>query len=113
MAKKKSESSQQEKRLPASVLFTSRIHNRQIAEMKKLAKMPDADIDFSDAPAMNSFPLGVHVGRFYRPVKQQISLRVDADVLSWFRAHGKKYQTYMNEVLRREMKDQPGSRRAN
>jgi uncharacterized protein (DUF4415 family) len=32
-----------------------------------------------------------------------VSLRVDADVLAWFRGRGKKYQTYMNEVLRREM----------
>jgi len=45
----------------------------------------------------------VEVGRFYRPIKQLVSLRVDADVLAWFRGQGKKYQTYMNEVLRREM----------
>jgi uncharacterized protein (DUF4415 family) len=36
-------------------------------------------------------------------VKQLVSLRVDADVLAWYRASGAKYQTYMNEVLRREM----------
>jgi uncharacterized protein (DUF4415 family) len=45
----------------------------------------------------------IHVGRFYRPIKQLVSIRVDADVLAWFRGQGKKYQTYMNEVLRREM----------
>ena len=45
----------------------------------------------------------VEVGRFYRPIKQLVSLRVDADVLAWFRGQGKKYQTHMNEVLRREM----------
>lgn len=65
--------------------------------------MPDSKIDDSDIPALRSFPPEVHVGRFYRPVKEQISLRVDADVLAWFRSRGKKYQTYMNEVLRREM----------
>jgi uncharacterized protein (DUF4415 family) len=72
--------------------------------------MPDSGIDYSDAPAMKSFPTDVQVGRFYRPVKQQISLRVDADVLAWFRAQGKKYQTYINEVLRREMQARPRSR---
>jgi hypothetical protein len=36
--------------------------------------------------------------------------RVDADVLAWFRARGKKYQTYMNEVLRREMQHDPPGR---
>jgi uncharacterized protein (DUF4415 family) len=45
----------------------------------------------------------IQVGRFYRPIKQLVSIRVDAEVLAWFRGQGKKYQTYMNEVLRREM----------
>jgi len=49
----------------------------------------------------------VLVGKFYRPVKQLVSLRVDADVLAWFRSRGKRYQTYMNEVLRREMQTGP------
>jgi uncharacterized protein (DUF4415 family) len=71
--------------------------------------MPDSAIDCSDAPAMKTKPRRVHVGRFYRPVKEQISLRVDADVLAWFRSRGRRYQTYMNEVLRRAM--QRGLRR--
>jgi len=49
-------------------------------------------------------PSAIQIGRFYRPVKQLVSIRVDADVLAWFRGRGKKYQTYMNEVLRREMR---------
>jgi len=43
-------------------------------------------------------------------LKQQISLRVDADVLARFRSHGKKYQTYMNAVLRQEMQARPRGR---
>lgn len=72
--------------------------------------MPDSQIDFSDAPEIEQLPSNVHVGRFYRPIKQPVSLRVDADVLAWFRARGKKYQTYMNEVLRREMQAHPRGR---
>lgn len=72
--------------------------------------MPDSAIDYSDAPAMDHLPREVRVGRFYRPVKQQISLRVDADVLARFRSHGKKYQTYMNAVLRQEMQARPRGR---
>lgn len=72
--------------------------------------MPDSAIDYSDAPAVASFPQEIHVGRFYRPVKQQISLRVDADVLAWFRSRGKKYQTYMNQVLRQEMRTRARAR---
>jgi uncharacterized protein (DUF4415 family) len=68
--------------------------------------MPDSKIDFSDAPE-RAVPSKVLVGRFYRPMKQLISLRIDADVLAWFRAHGAKCQTYMNQVLRREMQNGP------
>jgi uncharacterized protein (DUF4415 family) len=83
---------------------------RERAELERLAVMPDSAIDYTDAPAMKALPRHVHVGRFYRPLKQQISLRVDADVLAWFRSHGKKYQTYMNAVLRREMQARPRGR---
>ena len=108
MAKKKSASSLREKRLPASALFTTPMRGR--AELERLAVMADSAIDFSDAPAMKALPPQVHVGRFYRPLKEQISLRVDADVLAWFRSQGKKYQTYMNAVLRREMQARPKGR---
>jgi uncharacterized protein (DUF4415 family) len=84
--------------------------DQERSEIRKIGKMRDSDIDLSDAPEMKSFPQDVYVGRFYRPVKQQISLRVDADVLAWFRSRGKKYQTLMNEVLRREMQDRPRRR---
>ncbi len=72
--------------------------------------MPDSQIDFSDAPEGKPSPAEVHVGRFYRPIKHLVSIRLDADVLAWFRARGKKYQTYMNEVLRREMQTHPRGR---
>jgi uncharacterized protein (DUF4415 family) len=103
MAKKRSESSRQEKRTAASSLFTRPLGKRERAELEALAAMPDSAIDYSDAPALKAFPPEVHIGRFYRPLKQQISLRVDADVLAWFRSRGGKYQTYINQVLRREM----------
>lgn len=78
--------------------------------LRALARMPDAAINYSDAPAMQPPPHEIHVGRFYRPVKQQISLRVDADVLAWFRSRRGKYQTYMNQVLRREMQGRARTR---
>src|ERR1700720_4698103 len=103
MAKIKSASSRQERRVPASALFTTPITDKQRRELQKLAARPDSQIDFSDAPEANPRPSEIEVGRFYRPIKRLVSLRVDADVLAWFRGQGKKYQTYMNEVLRREM----------
>ena len=72
--------------------------------------MPDTRIDYAGAPALREPPPKIHVGKFYRPVKQLVSLRIDADVLNWFRSQGKKYQTYMNQVLRREMEACPEKR---
>ena len=42
-------------------------------------------------------------GRFYRPVKRQITARLDADVLAWLKSEGKGYQSRMNAILRKEM----------
>ena len=110
MAKKTCVSSLQEKRVAASTLFTKPITDAQRRELERLASLPDARIDFSDAPEVKARPSGIQVARFYRPIKQLVSLRVDAEVLAWFRGRGKKYQTYMNEVLRREMESHPPER---
>src|SRR5258708_32282797 len=110
MAKKKSVSSRQERRVPASALFTTPISDKQRRELRRLADLPDSQIDFSDAPEQKPRASDIQVGRFYRPIKQLVSIRADADVLHWFRGRGKKYQTYMNEVLRREMQTNPRGR---
>jgi uncharacterized protein (DUF4415 family) len=76
-------------------------------ELKRLATMPEEDIDFSDIPERTDWS-GAVVGKFYRPVKQQVTLRIDADVLAWFKAQGGKYQTAVNAALREYV----GSRRS-
>ena len=103
MAKKKSASSLQGKRIPANEIFTTYITDRQQRELELLAAKPDSEIDYSDAPEVFPDAAEIQRGRFYRPIKQLVSIRVDADVLNWFRSRGGKYQTHMNEVLRREM----------
>lgn len=102
MAKKRSASSKREKRVAASAAFTKPLSKKELAELAKLAQLPDSKVDFSDAPE-RTHSAKVLAGKFYRPVKQHISLRVDADVLAWLRGRGARYQTYINEVLRREM----------
>lgn len=78
--------------------------DRHLKELEELAKMPDSEIDYSDIPPLNPEDWkNASRGVFYRPVKKSISLRVDADVLSWFKHQGKGYQTRMNEVLRNFM----------
>ena len=48
------------------------------------------------------------LGDLYRPLKKPVTLRLDADVIAWFKKEGRKYQTRMNAALRtvmeREMK---------
>jgi uncharacterized protein (DUF4415 family) len=73
------------------------------SELAALEAMRDEDIDTSDIPEVTDWRDAVR-GRFYRPVKKAISLRVDADVLAWFRSLGDKYQSRMNEALREYMR---------
>jgi uncharacterized protein (DUF4415 family) len=67
-----------------------------------LEALPDDRIDTSDIPEVTDWT-GWRRGVFYRPVKQQITLRLDADIVDWFRCHaphGTGYQTDINRALR-------------
>jgi len=73
-------------------------------ELAKLAAMPDSTIDFSDIPeATDEFWKSAVRNPFYRPVKKQITMRLDADVIAWLRRQGKGYQTKANALLREIM----------
>jgi len=71
------------------------------AEAERLAGMADDTIDLTDMPERIDWS-GAERGRFYRPVKQQLTLRLDADVVHWFKTHalGGGYQTRINQALR-------------
>lgn len=69
--------------------------------MKAIDAIRDEDIDLSDMPETD-FSHGVR-GKFYRPVKDQVTLRIDRDVLAWFKATEEKYQTAINAALREHM----------
>ena len=76
--------------------------DEQEAELAALGTLPDDRIDTSDIPEAVNWP-DVQRGLFYRPVKKQITLRLDADVLAWFKKHvpgGRGYQTEINRALR-------------
>ncbi len=80
------------------------ITEAQALRLKALAARPDSEIDLSDTPELSAeqWKKGIR-GRFYRPVKRQITARVDADVLDWLKSQGKGYQSRINAILRREM----------
>ena len=73
-------------------------------ELAALAAQPDSAIDLSDAPATSAKDWqGAVQGRFYRPIKQQLTVRVDADVLAWLKSQGGGYQSRLNGILRNAM----------
>ncbi|OKH55252.1 hypothetical protein NIES2101_04620 [Calothrix sp. HK-06] len=80
--------------------------NKSQTDWERIDAMSDEDIDFSDCPEITPemFANSV-VRRGLKPVtrKVQITLRVDSDVLDWFKAKGQGYQTQINALLRAYM----------
>lgn len=76
---------------------------QSLTDWDRVDKMRDEDIDISDLPEVppERFAQAL-VRKGLKPVlrKSQITLRVDADVLEWFRAKGAGYQSQMNAILR-------------
>lgn len=79
-----------------------KLTEEQLENLKRLAEGPDDEIDYSDIPEITDFS-GFEVGKFYRPVKEAVTVRLDADVVHWLKRDGKGYQTRLNAILRREM----------
>ena len=73
-------------------------------DWKRMDAMRDEDIYFSDIPKLG--PDFFKNAIFWPGPKKQITLRVDPDVLTFFRKHGRGYQTTMNAVLRKYMEAQ-------
>jgi len=66
--------------------------------------LKDGAIDLSDIPEIADWSKAV-VGKFYRPIKKSLTIRIDADVLAWLKSQGRGYQTRINRVLREEMEN--------
>ena len=74
----------------------------QRAELKALAKRANRDVDTASIPEILDWR-GAQRGVFYRPLKQQLTLRLDAEIVAWFRKRatgGKGYQSDINAALR-------------
>ena len=106
---------------------------KQRNTLRKLAERPDSEINFSDIPEikdvkvfgrgpltaedrkqllalstladgeLQALPAGLVVGKFYRPRKTSLTMRLDADVVDWLRGTGEGYQTRVNGYLRELM----------
>lgn len=106
MAKKSSASSLLGERIVRSEEISPDVMAREIAEsMARLAAMTDEDIDYSDIPPTDfSQPREFHRGLdAWRARKEQVTVRIDGDVLAWFRDNHEKYQTAIDQALREHM----------
>jgi uncharacterized protein (DUF4415 family) len=86
-----------------------KISRKQAKELAALARLPDDQIDLSDAPEVRDWRNAV-VGKFDRPIKTPVTIRVDADVLTWLKRQGRRYQTRINKLLREAMEAKPRRR---
>jgi uncharacterized protein (DUF4415 family) len=95
--KKRSESFQQES------LIQTKSKDICLSETAKkelhLLKKRKIDLSDPDAPEIVDWSKVV-IGKFYRPIKKQITLRMDADILEWFKDHADKYQPLINQACR-------------
>ena len=86
---------------------SKRLTREQRAELRSLAALRDDAIDTADAPELLDWS-GAKRGLFYRPVKQQLTLRLDSDVVAWFKSHATSnegYQTRINRALREYVRE--------
>jgi len=80
-----------------------KVSRKQAKDLKALAVLPDKKIDLSDLPEVLDWR-GAVVGKFYRPIKKSVTIRIDVDVLAWLKSQGRGYQTRINKLLRGAMK---------
>lgn len=83
-------------------------------DIAAIAAKTDATIDFSEMPEVVDWA-GAEVGRFYRPAKRPVTIRLDEDIIDWLKSYGRGYQTRANVLLRHAMeagRKKAASRRA-
>lgn len=67
--------------------------------------MKDSEIDYSDIPPLDQ-SFFTKATEPWPPLKQQLTIRLDADVLTWLKSNGRGYQTRINRILRTAMEGQ-------
>jgi uncharacterized protein (DUF4415 family) len=76
-------------------------------EIAAIAAKTDSTIDFSEMPEVLDWT-DAEVGRFYRPIKRPVTMRLDGDVIDWLKSYGRGYQTKVNLLLRHAMEASAG-----
>jgi uncharacterized protein (DUF4415 family) len=81
---------------------TRRLSREQREDLAALAAMKESEIDLSDMPEVLDWS-GAEIGKFYRPRKRPVTIRLDEDVVAWLKGYGRGYQTKANLLLRHAM----------
>jgi uncharacterized protein (DUF4415 family) len=79
-----------------------RLSKEQRKDIAALAAMQDSEIDLTDMPEVLDWS-GAEIGRYYRPKKKPVTMRLDEDVVAWLKGYGRGYQTKANMLLRHAM----------
>jgi uncharacterized protein (DUF4415 family) len=79
-----------------------RLTKEQRRDIATLAAMDDAEINLTDMPEVLDWT-AAEIGRFHRPKKQPVTMRLDEDVVVWLKGYGPGYQTKANLLLRHAM----------
>ena len=79
-----------------------KLTKEQKRDIRAIAAKKEADIDFSEVPPILDWS-GAEIGKFYRPQKKPVTMRLDSDVINWLKTGGRGYQTRANQLLRHAM----------
>jgi uncharacterized protein (DUF4415 family) len=79
-----------------------KLSREQRRDIAAIAAKKEENIDLSEMPEVVDWS-GAEMGKFYRPPKKSVTMRLDQDVLDWLKAYGKGYQTRVNLLLRHAM----------
>jgi uncharacterized protein (DUF4415 family) len=84
------------------------MNNMSGTDWKRLSEMNDESVDTGDIPELDD--AFFEKAELRVPAKQPVTLRIDEDVLTWFKSQGKGYQTRINKLLRQYMESQSSQR---
>jgi uncharacterized protein (DUF4415 family) len=79
-----------------------KLTREQKRQIDAIAGKNDAAIDLTEMPEVTDWS-GAEIGKFYRPPKKPVTMRLDTDIVEWLKSYGRGYQTRVNHLLRYAM----------
>ncbi len=79
-----------------------KLTREQKRQITAIAAQKDGEIDLTEMPEVTDWS-GAEVGKFYRPPKKPVTMRLDTDIVEWLKSYGRGYQTRVNHLLRHAM----------